>query len=99
MASIWTAVVHFALIIIGSFVLKRFPTSFAVGFLLGFVVVVANQNLLLFVTFHSYEYGDVHSNHVFANLSLSLFLIFMSFACVLWNFRESLYVTQGEDTR
>ena len=53
-ASAWTAVIQFSMAILGTFILKRFPTSFSVGFFLGLVLIVAQQNLVLFGTFHNY---------------------------------------------
>ena len=78
--------------ILGTFILKRFPTSFSVGFFLGLVVIVAQQNLVLFATFHSYRHGTVHANHIFANLALSLFCMYTFFSLILGHFRGSILV-------
>ena len=97
-ASVWTGIIQFIMAILGTFILKRFPTSFSVGFFLGLVVIVAQQNLVLFSTFHSYAHGTAHANHIFANLALSLFLIYGFFALILGHFRESV-VTAQTDSR
>jgi zinc transporter ZupT len=106
MAAVWTAVVHLVLAIVGTFILKRFPTSFSVGFFLGLLLVIANQDLVLFVTFHNYPYGSAQTNHSFANLGLTLFLMLLFFALILSQFREAIVMAavdvkgfgQGEET-
>lgn len=95
-ASVWTGIIQFIMAILGTFILKRFPTSFSVGFFLGLVVIVAQQNLVLFSTFHSYAHGTAHANHIFANLALSLFLIYGFFALILGHFRESVVTAQTD---
>jgi len=95
-ASVWTAIIQFTMAILGTFILKRFPTSFSVGFFLGLVVIVAQQNLVLFATFHSYRHGTVHSNHIFANLALSLFCLYTFFALILAHFRGSILVAPAD---
>merc|ERR1740139_888595 len=49
-AALWTGLVQIVMAVLGTFVLKRFPTSFSVGFFLG-LVVVAQQNLIMCATF------------------------------------------------
>eukprot|EP00540_Astrosyne_radiata_P014597 CAMPEP_0116836838 /NCGR_PEP_ID=MMETSP0418-20121206/8321_1 /TAXON_ID=1158023 /ORGANISM="Astrosyne radiata, Strain 13vi08-1A" /LENGTH=189 /DNA_ID=CAMNT_0004466657 /DNA_START=57 /DNA_END=626 /DNA_ORIENTATION=+ len=92
LASVWAGVVHLILALLGTFVLKRFPTSFAIGFFLGFLVVTANQNLILFCVFHSFKYGNLKTNHAFANLALALFLVLSFFIALLVNFHKDLLV-------
>ena len=98
-ASVWTAIIQFTMAILGTFILKRFPTSFSVGFFLGLVVIVAQQNLVMFATFHGYGHGTVVANHIFANLALSLFLIYGFFALILGHFRDSIVVAPSDSAK
>jgi len=87
-ASVWTGLVHLVLGVLGTFVLKRFPTSFSVGFFLGVLVVLANQNLILFGTFHGYGFGNPATNHAFANVAATLFCILAFFCLLLFHFKK-----------
>uniref|UniRef100_A0A7S1ZUY8 Uncharacterized protein n=1 Tax=Trieres chinensis TaxID=1514140 RepID=A0A7S1ZUY8_TRICV len=91
-AASWTGLTQLAMAVLGTFVLKRFPTSFSVGFFLGLIVIVAQQNLLLFATFHGYRHGTPQSNHIFADLALTLFVVYVFFALILFHFREHILV-------
>lgn len=95
-ASIWTGLVHLGLGVLGTFVLKRFPTSFSVGFLLGVLVVLANQNLILFGTFSSFSQGSPRSNHVFASLGLTLFVVLTFMALLLLHFKQDVVVAPAD---
>lgn len=90
--SIWTGFIHVALAVLGTFVLKRFPTSFSIGFLLGVILILANQNLIIFATFHSYPYGRSRTNRIYANLSLVLFIVLAFFGLLLAHFKENVTV-------
>ena len=92
-ASIWTGLVHLTLGVLGTFVLKRFPTSFSVGFLLGVLVVLANQNLIMFSTFSSYSQGSYSSNHAFASLGFTLFVVLSFMSLLLFHFKGDIVVT------
>ncbi|EEC48567.1 predicted protein [Phaeodactylum tricornutum CCAP 1055/1] len=96
LAAVWTGIIHLVLGVLGTFVLKRFPTSFSVGFLLGVLVVVANQNLILFGTFHAYSSGNAGTNHAFANLMLGIFLVLAFFAAILFHFRKNIVVAAAD---
>jgi hypothetical protein len=91
-AAIWTAIIQFGMIIVGTFIIKRFSTSFSVGFLLGLVIVVAQQYLLLAVTFWHSNYGSWAKNVSFANLAFGLFILYSFFAVILLQFRESIMI-------
>lgn len=95
-ASIWTGLVHLSLGVLGTFVLKRFPTSFSVGFLLGVLVVLANQNLIMFATFSSYIQGSSRSNHVFASLGFTLFAVLTFMALLLFHFKQDVVVAPAD---
>jgi hypothetical protein len=91
-AAIWTGIFHILLGILGTFVLKRFPTSFSVGFFLGVLIVLANQNLILFGTFHGYRFGTPRTNGAFANLGLTLFAVLSFFSILLFHFKQDIIV-------
>ena len=91
-ASVWTGVVHLALGVLGTFVLKRFPTSFSVGFLLGVLVILANQNLILFAMFSRYDFGSPKTNHSFASLGFTLFVVLSFMALLLVHFKQDVVV-------
>ena len=92
LASIFTGVTHLMLGILGTFVLKRFPTSFSVGFFLGILVILANQNMMLMATFHGYAHGSPRTNQVFANLGFVLFVMLAAFAVMLYHFKSRIIV-------
>ena len=89
-ASIWSGCLHLALAVLGTFVLKLFPTSFAVGFFLGILTVFANQNLILFGVFRNHSFGNPKKNQAFANISFVLFVVLTAFGLLLANFRKEL---------
>jgi zinc transporter ZupT len=91
-ASVWTGIVHVALGVLGTFVLKRFPTNFSVGFFLGVLVVLFNQNLILFGTFHGYPHGSSRTNTTFANIGLTLFAVLAFFSLLLFHFKKYIVV-------
>jgi len=92
LASVHSGVVHLILAVLGTFVLKRFPTSFSVGFFLGILIIIANQNLILFGVFHQYKQGTIGTNLAFSNLSLVLFVVLGFFSLLLLHFRQDVVV-------
>mmetsp|Transcript_18866 Transcript_18866/g.27907 ORF Transcript_18866/g.27907 Transcript_18866/m.27907 type:complete len:208 (-) Transcript_18866:92-715(-) len=92
-AAVWTGLLHLMLAILGTFILKRFPTSFALGFLIGILLVVANQNLILFGIFHGYAFGSLQTNHVFSSLCFTLTVVLLFFTTLLVHFRQDLVVS------
>jgi hypothetical protein len=92
LAAIWAGILHLILAILGTFVLKRFPTSFAIGFLLGILVVCANQNIILFGVYHGYPYGNVKTNHIFSSLCFTVAVVLTFFTAILLHFRDALVV-------
>ena len=89
-ASIWSGLVHLGLGVLGTFVLKRFPTSFSVGFLLGVLVVIANQNLLLFATFLNFDQGDKRTNDLFAIVGFAVFGVMSLMSLLLFHFKQEV---------
>jgi zinc transporter ZupT len=96
-ASIWTGLVHLTLGVLGTFVLKRFPTSFSVGFLLGVMVVLANQNLIMFTSFASYSQGSHSTNSVFSSLGFTLFAALTFMSVILLHFKADIVVMPMEE--
>jgi hypothetical protein len=90
--SVWTGLSHVGLGILGTFVLRRFPTAFSVGFFLATLLVVANQDLILFGTFYGYQYGSPQTNHVFANVGMALFCVLVFFMLLLFHFKQRIIV-------
>lgn len=91
--TVWTGLIHLGLGVLGTFVLKRFPTSFSVGFLLGVLVVMANQNLIMFGAFSAYSQGSVRTNHVFASLGFTLFAVLTFMSLLLLHFKNDVIIT------
>jgi hypothetical protein len=91
-AAAWTGMIHLLLGVLGTFVLKRFPTSFSVGFFLGVLVILANQNLILFGTFSGYQYGTASTNKIFASVGFTLFVILSCFSVLVFHFKEHIVV-------
>ena len=96
-AASWTGIIQLTTAILGTFVLKRFPTSFSLRFFLGFLIIVAQQNLILHTTFRSYRHGSVAANEAFADLALALFFVYGVFASLLFHFREHVLLTAAAD--
>lgn len=92
-ATVWTGLIHLALGILGTFVLKRFPTSFSVGFFLGVLVVLANQNIILYASFHKYGQGSSKANQVFASLGFMLFFVLSFMTVLLLHFRNDVVIS------
>jgi len=90
-AALWTGLVQIIMAVLGTFVLKRFPTSFSVGFFLGLVVVVAQQNLIMCATFLDIDaVNSDGTSHLFSMLCLTLSFIHFVFALVLGHFRHHI---------
>jgi zinc transporter ZupT len=95
-AAIWTGLIHLALGVLGTFVLKRFPTSFSVGFFLGVLVVLANQNIILYASFHKYQQGSGKANQVFAFLGFLLFSVLTFMTLLLVHFKNDVVISPTE---
>lgn len=92
-AVVWTGLIHLALGVLGTFVLKRFPTSFSVGFFLGVLVVLANQNIILYASFHKYTQGSHGANTLFASLGFMLFAVLTFMTLLLVHFRNDVVIS------
>ena len=91
-ASYWSAFLHLTFAILGTFVLKRFSTAFAVGCFLGCSVVISQQNLFMFAAFIKYQHGSVFGNVIFADLAFALFGLLTFFSLILGHFRHYIIV-------
>ncbi|KAL7505834.1 hypothetical protein ACHAXN_003657 [Cyclotella atomus] len=91
-AAYYSATIHLLLMVLGTFVLKRFATAFTVGTFLGITLVLSQQNLLMFAAFFKYGHGDYGTNLIFANLSLMLFLCLGFFTMILGHFKDRVIV-------
>ena len=91
-AASWSVVIQVGMAAVGTFIVKRFSTPFSVGFLLGVVIFVAQQHLMLSVTFWHVKYGDFSANFAFSSLSFSLFVVYGFFGCILFNYRQEIMV-------
>ncbi|KAL7426842.1 hypothetical protein ACHAXM_000617 [Skeletonema potamos] len=91
-ASYWSAFLHLTFAILGTFVLKRFSTAFAVGCFLGCSVIISQQNLFMFAAFIKYQHGSVFGNVIFADLAFALFGLLTFFSLILGHFRHYIIV-------
>mmetsp|Transcript_41331 Transcript_41331/g.48226 ORF Transcript_41331/g.48226 Transcript_41331/m.48226 type:complete len:208 (-) Transcript_41331:117-740(-) len=89
LAAAWTAVVQVVVSIMGTFILRRFPTSFSIGFFLGMILVLASQNIIIFATFHDFSTEYMNSNsRIFADVALLLGIVYIAFGAILAQFRD-----------
>uniref|UniRef100_A0A7S1CYB0 Uncharacterized protein n=1 Tax=Cyclophora tenuis TaxID=216820 RepID=A0A7S1CYB0_CYCTE len=93
LAVIWSGLLHLVLAVLGTFILRRFSTLFALGFLLGFLLVVTNQNLILFCCFQDRMFGspvNPKTNRAFSIVALILVIVLTFFTTLLARFRQDL---------
>lgn len=95
-AAATSGVIHLGLGVLGTFVLKRFPTSFSVGFLLGVLVVLANQNLMVFFSFVSFGPGVNQTSNFFACIGFFVFAVMTVMALMLFHFKNAVIVASTE---
>lgn len=95
-AALWIGIAHLLTAGLGTFILTRFPTSFAIGFLLGVLLILANQNIIMFGTFHNYSYGNAATNHVFSLMGITLAFILTLLGLMLYHFRYKLAISPME---
>ena len=98
-AAIWTALVQLLMGILGSFVLRRFPTEFSVGFFIGLLVVIAQTNLILFGTFTDPTFNMLSehtSSKLFAALIFITALVYLVFVVMLTHFRRQISLAPAD---
>ena len=84
--------------LMGTFIMKRFPTSFAIGFLFGTILVFVNQNLIYMITFTHYNNNhsagnDADSNsRLYSAFSLLLAIVLCVFGMLLFHFQKYIIV-------
>lgn len=100
-AAIWTMLILIIFSVFGSFIVNRFPTAIAFGFLLGSIFVLCNQMLILFAVFVDESSGNIRSNITqqrsdakgsFAALSFFIFVLYAIVGTLLVVFRAELIV-------
>lgn len=91
-AAVWTTVLQLVVIVVGTFIIKRYSTSFSVGFLLGMVIVISQQHLLVGITFAHTSYGNWFENAIFSNMSFALFAFYFLFGIILMQFKTSIMI-------
>lgn len=99
LAAVWTVIVQLSMAIIGTFIIKRFSTSFSVGFIEGLVIIVAQQNLLLAITFWNSRRDATGSTFVFTNFAFTLFAVYCIFAAILGQFQDVIDMPVIDDTK
>ena len=92
LAAVWTTILQLVVIVVGTFIIKRYSTSFSVGFLLGMVIVISQQHLLVGITFAHTSYGNWFENAIFSNMSFALFAFYFLFAIILMQFKSSIMI-------
>ena len=80
---------------VGTFILHRLSTNFSIGFFLGLLVVMSQQNIILFAAFNNYQTSN-SENQIFASLSLLLGIVYLVFAILLGHFRDQVVTAAKE---
>ena len=78
------------MIVTGHLCLKRYPAKATVGFFLGLVLVVAQQNLLLAVTIWGSSFGTTNVNRVFSIFAFGLSVVYAVFGGILGYYKDSV---------
>mmetsp|Transcript_20682 Transcript_20682/g.26750 ORF Transcript_20682/g.26750 Transcript_20682/m.26750 type:complete len:195 (+) Transcript_20682:259-843(+) len=93
LAAVYVAVFQIVLAVAGTFILRRMPTSFAVGFLLGSIILAAQQNIVIFASFRSFYLPRNKKSHkVLSGFTLFLSIVYIIFALFLTTFRDAVIV-------
>ena len=93
LAAVYVAVFQIVLAVSGTFILRRMPTSFAVGFLLGSIILAAQQNIVIFASFRSFYLPRNKKSHkVLSGFTLFLSIVYIIFALFLTTFRDAVIV-------
>jgi len=95
LAALWSSAVHGILAVSGTFVIRRFTTHFALGFFLGLLIIVSQQDIILHSSFKQYSDIENLSGGVFAFLSMFMAFILISFASFLAIFRDVVLTTSS----
>jgi hypothetical protein len=80
----------------GTFIMKRFPTSFAIGFLFGMIIVFINQNIIYMITFTHYNHNAGNAagsnSRLYSAFSLLLAIVLSMFGILLFHFQKYIIV-------
>mmetsp|Transcript_27497 Transcript_27497/g.39365 ORF Transcript_27497/g.39365 Transcript_27497/m.39365 type:complete len:227 (+) Transcript_27497:111-791(+) len=91
LAATWTVFLLCVMGAIGTFILHRLSSNFSIGFFLGLLIIVSQQNIILFAAFNNYDdSGGSGTNQIFATLSLLLGMVYLVFAIILGHFRDQV---------
>jgi len=91
----WTVFMLCVMGAVGTFILHRLSSNFSIGFFLGLLVVVSQQNIILFAAFNNYQTSN-SENQIFATLSLLLGIVYLVFAILLGHFRDQVVTAAKE---
>ena len=82
--------------LMGTFIMKRFPTSFAIGFLFGMIIVFINQNIIYMITFTHYNYNAGiaagSNSRLYSAFSFLLAIVLCMFGILLFHFQKYIIV-------
>ena len=93
LAAVYVAVFQIVLAVAGTFILRRIPTSFAIGFLLGNIILAAQQNIVIFASFRSfYLPRNKQSHKILGGFTIFLSIVYIVFALILTTFRDAIIV-------
>ena len=94
LACVWHGMMQFIMIgLMGTFIMKRFPTSFAIGFLFGTVLVFINQNLIYMIAFSHFGNNAANGNsRLYSAFSLLLAIVLCMFGILLFHFQKYVIV-------
>jgi len=97
LAAIWSSVIHGILAILGTFIIRRFPTQFALGFFLGLLIIVAQQDIIIHSTFKQYKQTMRKSGGFFSFLSMVVALLLVGFTGFLAIYRDAILLSNPLD--
>eukprot|EP00607_Mallomonas_marina_P008017 CAMPEP_0182417428 /NCGR_PEP_ID=MMETSP1167-20130531/1913_1 /TAXON_ID=2988 /ORGANISM="Mallomonas Sp, Strain CCMP3275" /LENGTH=159 /DNA_ID=CAMNT_0024591007 /DNA_START=177 /DNA_END=656 /DNA_ORIENTATION=- len=95
-AGIWTMLLLIAVSVSTTIIMRRFPTSIAIGFLLGIFFILSNQMLIVFAIFIYHAKSEAidkdikQGDNAFAAFSFMLFIVYMVFGTMLAVFRKDV---------
>ncbi len=96
LACVWHGMMQFIMIgLMGTFIMKRFPTSFAIGFLFGTVLVFINQNLIYMIAFSHFNNNNNAANgnsRLYSAFSLLVAIVLCMFGILLFHFQKYVIV-------
>mmetsp|Transcript_23932 Transcript_23932/g.75408 ORF Transcript_23932/g.75408 Transcript_23932/m.75408 type:complete len:144 (-) Transcript_23932:128-559(-) len=86
-AAVWTVLMMLGVLVLGTYIFRKSQTQLSVGYLLGLVVMMANQCLILSVIFGSKSGSGEVAFSVFCSF---MFIIYFFFSILLARFRDEI---------